>query len=463
MLPPIDRGTKAFLLYSRAGNYSKLDHVRLRRLAKYLPMATWLAVALSSYAGTQPPQLPPPYATPSVSNFPRTVPKPDNVELRVPPGFHMDFFADGFQVPRFMILAPGGQVLVSDWTPIEFGSHRWPDGTITVGGSVFAITGPNRKKLLITNLDLPYGLALWKGYLYVAEVESIKRYKFDPKTLAVSEGQEILSLKGFRGMHRTRTLLFNRAGTKLFVSIGSGSNRNVGEDERRAAISLCNPDGTGCEIYASGLRNAVGMRLYPGTDTVWVSVQERDGMGDDLVPDFLTHLQPHGFYGWPYAYIGSHVDPWNSGPKLLEDLLKHPRGFSQVSEIDKLVASSIVPDVLLSAHIAPLDVLFYTGHQFPAEYQGGAFIALHGSVNRSKRIGYAIGFIPFHNAQPSGPMREVVSGWMLSPDSHDVWGRPVGLLQMPDGSLLISDDGAKKIWRLSYAAPGRTSSTKAGF
>lgn len=434
----------------RPVNYSKLNVVGWRKLANSLLAAVFLAFPLASQAGTEPPQLPPPYATPSVYNFPKIVPKPGNVELKVPPGFHMDFFADGFQVPRFMLLAPGGQVLVTDQVPIQSGSHRWPDGTVTVGGSVFAITGPNQKKLLITNLDRPYGLALWNGYLYISEVESVKRYKFDAKALTVSGGQEIMSLQGFRGMHLTRTLLFNRAGNKLLVSIGSGSNRNVGEDPRRAAISICNPDGSGCEIYASGLRNAVGMRLYPGTDTVWVSVMERDDLGDDLVPDYFTHVQPHGFYGWPYAYIGPHVDPFNSGSKLLEDLLKHPRGFTQVSEIDKLVASTITPDVLLGGHIAPLDILFYTGHQFPSEYQGGAFIALHGSVNRSKRTGYAIGFIPFHNARPSGPMREVVSGWMLSPDSHDVWGRPVGLLQMPDGSLLISDDGAKKIWRLSY-------------
>lgn len=406
--------------------------------------------AVTCLAGTEPQQLPAPYATPSVYNFPKIVPQPNNVELHVPPGFQMEFYADGFQVPRFMLLAPGGQVLVTDQVPIEGGSHRWPDGTVTNGGSVFALTGSNQKKLLITNLDRPYGLALSKNYLYIAEVESIKRYRFDPKTLTVSDGQEIMSLKGFRGMHQTRTLLFNRAGTKMFVSIGSGSNRNVGEDERRAAVSECNPDGSGCEIYASGLRNAVGMRLYPGSDTLWVTVMERDDLGDDLVPDYFTHVEPHGFYGWPYAYIGPHVDPFNSGAKLLEDLLKHPRGLTQVSQIDKLVASSITPDVLLGSHIAPLDILFYTGQQFPSEYRGGAFIALHGSVNRSKRIGYSIGFIPFEHAKPSGPLREVVSGWMLSPDSKEIWGRPVGLLQLPDGSVLISDDGAKKIWRLTY-------------
>jgi glucose/arabinose dehydrogenase len=369
----------------------------------------------------------------------------------MPPGFHMEVFADGFQIPRFMILAPSGQVLISDSARLAAGSQNSQTGAY--GGTIYALVGPGHdKKILLTHLDRPYGLALWKDYLYVAEPESIKRYKFNAKTLTVGPGQEIISLKGFEGMHVTRTLLFNSSGTKLYVSIGSGSNRNVGEDERRAAISRCNPDGSGCEVFASGLRNAVGLRWYPGTNTLWTSVMERDDLGDDLVPDYMTHVEPHGFYGWPYAYIGTHVDPFNSGTKLLEDLLKHPRGFTQVSDISKLVSSTITPDVLLGAHIAPLDILFYTGKQFPEEYRGGAFVALHGSVNRSKRIGYALGFVPFEHGRPSGPVREVVSGWMLSPDSHNVWGRPVGLLQLPDGSLLISDDGGRKVWRLSYSA-----------
>lgn len=410
------------------------------------------AVAWSLQAAENSPQLPPPYATPSVYNFPIVVPKPNNVELRLPPGFHMEVFAEGFQVPRFMILAPGGEVLVSDSERLAAGARRLQTGETINGGTIFALTGPHydQKKVVLTNLDRPYGLALWKDYLYVGETESIKRYKFDPKTLSATDGQEIISLKGFEGMHWTRSLLFNGSGTKLFVGVGSGSNRNVGEDERRAAVSRCNPDGSGCEIYASGLRNPVGLRWYPGTENLWVSVQERDDLGDDLVPDYVTHVQPNGFYGWPYAYIGPHVDPWNSGAKLLKDLLEHPRGFTQVSQIDKLVSSAITPDILLGAHRAPLDILFYTGQQFPAEYRNGAFVALHGSVNRSKRAGYAIGFVPFQNGKPAGPVTEIVSGWMLSPDTHDVWGRPVGFLQMPDGSVLISDDGARKIWRLSY-------------
>jgi glucose/arabinose dehydrogenase len=418
----------------------------LHRRRSFVSAAVLVGLAISLRADNnpkaEPPQLPPPYATPSVYNFPIVVPKPTGAVLRVPSGFRMEVFADGFQMPRFMTLDPTGDVLVSDSGRVAPSANA---------GTVYVLTGPNQKKALLSNVDRPYGLAAWNGYLYVAGTESIKRYKFDPKALSVGEGQEIISLKGFEGMHWTRTLLFNREGTKLYVSVGSGSNRNVGEDERRAAISRCNPDGSGCEIFATGLRNPVGLRWYPGTDTLWTSVQERDDLGDDLVPDYFTHVQPNGFYGWPYAYIGPHVDPWNSGAKLLEDLLKHPRGLTQVSEITKLVNSTIVPDVLLGAHIAPLDILFYTGQQFPAEYRGGAFIALHGSVNRSKRIGYSVGFVPFQNGKPSGPIREVVTGWMLSPDTHDVWGRPVGLLQLPDGSLLISDDGGLKIWRLSYS------------
>jgi glucose/arabinose dehydrogenase len=411
--------------------------VGLHKLAIFAVAAASLGVGTVSEAGTDPPRLPPPYATPSVYNIPVIVAKPDNAALRVPAGFQIEEFAEGFQIPRFMTLAPGGEVLIAD-------------SALAGAGTVYVLTAPNQKKAIITGLDRPYGLAFWKDYLYVGEPESIKRYKFDAKTLTATNPEEIIALKGFLGMHRTRSLLFNRAGTKLYVGVGSASNRNVGEDERRAAVSSCNPDGSGCQIFSSGLRNPVGLRLYPGTDTVWVSVQERDDLGDDLVPDYLTHLEPHGFYGWPYAYIGAHVDPWNSGAKLFEALLKHPKGFTQVSQVSGLVDSTITPDVLLGAHIAPLDILFYTGEQFPAEYRGGAFIALHGSVNRSKKIGYSLGFIPFRDGKPSGPLREVVSGWMLSPEAKEVWGRPVGLLQMKDGSLLISDDGGRRVWRLKY-------------
>ncbi|HUA17637.1 MAG TPA: PQQ-dependent sugar dehydrogenase [Bryobacteraceae bacterium] len=373
------------------------------------------------------------------------IPKPADVNLRVPEGFQIEVFAEGFRVPRFMTLTPQGDILVSDSAGKAGLSPEAP-----YLGNVSVLTGQGQRKALISGLDRPYGLAFWNGYLYVAEPESVKRYKFDATTMSVGNGQEIISLRGLGAFHWTRTLLFDRAGEKLYVSIGSGSNHNVGEDEHRATICRSNPDGSDFEIFASGLRNPVGLRWYPGTDRLWTSVQERDDLGDDLVPDYLTHVQPHGFYGWPYAYIGPHEDPFNSGMKLVEHMVRHPGAIPDAAKISDLVKSTLVPDVLLGSHVGVLDFLFYTGHQFPAEYWGGAFLAFHGSANRSKRVGYAIAFQPFQDGRPSGPLREVVTGWMLSPDSDSVWGRPVGLLQLPDGSLLISDDGGKKIWRLSY-------------
>ncbi len=328
-------------------------------------------------------------------------------------------WAEDFERPRFMLEGRGGEILVAD-------SADSPSGV------VWAFQGKNRKKL-IGGLDRPYGMAFWKNDLYVAETTSVKRYPYDPKALTVGQGQEVVPMHEFGSGHWTRSLLFDREGQKMYVGVGSRSNVSPGEPPERAAIDRYNPDGSGHEIFASGTRNPIGMRWYPGTDTLWAAVQERDALGDDLVPDYFTHIQQGGFYGWPYAYIGQHEDPRNKG--------KRPDS----------VAKTIVPDVLLEpAHVAVLDFLFYTGKQFPQEYQGGAFLAFHGSWNRSKRAGYSVAFIPFRNGKPSGPQRDFLTGWMLSPDRREVWGRPVGLLQLPDGSLLVSDDGGRKIWRISY-------------
>jgi glucose/arabinose dehydrogenase len=367
------------------------------------------------------PNLPPPYATKAVNNGPRVIPQPDGAHLQVPAGFHAEIWAEDFRTPRFMLLGPGNEVLLAD-------SANAPNGTVWV----FPSGDPKQRRKLIEGLSRPYGLALWNGYLYVGEPDSIKRFPYDAKAMTAGKGAEVISLAGQGSHHWTRSLLFDRAGKKLYVGVGSGSNSSPGEDPRRAAINRYNPDGTGHEIYAAGTRNPIGMRWYPGTDTLWAAVQERDDLGDDLVPDYFTHIQQGGFYGWPYAYIGPHEDPTNKG--LRPDL----------------VAKTVVPDVLLGAHVAVLDFIFYTGKQFPAEYQGGAFLAFHGSWNRSKRVGQSVAFVPFKNGKPSGPPREVLTGWMLSPDKREVWGRPVGLLQMPDGSLLVSEDGNRRVWRLSY-------------
>ena len=397
--------------------------------------------------------LPPPFATPSVYRWPRIVPKPEGARLNLPPGFQIETFAEGFDCPRFMALGPNGEILVSDSVRAVTPSRSLaeykgnPDPAV---GSVYVLTGLKQRKKLISNLYRPYGIAFWRDYLYVAEAESIQRYKYDAKSMSVGSRQEVVSLKGLAFFHWTRTILFDRQGNKLYVAIGSGSNDTIGEDVRRATIWQYNPDGSAGQMFAAGLRNPVGIRWYPGTETLWASVQERDELGDDLVPDFFTHVEPQGFYGWPYAYIGPHEDPFNSGFNLVKHLIRHPQGVPQVPKISSLVKSTVAPDVLLGAHVAVLDFIFYTGQQFPPEYRGGAFLAFHGSSNRSKRVGYSIAFIPFTQGKPSGPVQQFVTGWMLGPDLNDVWGRPVGLLQLSDGSMLISDDGSGKIWRVTY-------------
>jgi glucose/arabinose dehydrogenase len=363
-------------------------------------------------------KLPPPFATPSVNNAPRVIEQPEGARLQVPAGFNVELYAEGFGRPRYMLQGPGGELLVSDSVPGE-------------GGSVYVLKGKDRKQL-IRGLDRPYGLAFWKEYLYVGEPASIKRFRYNSKNLTAGPGEEVISLADFSKGHWTRSLLFDRAGGKLYVGVGSASNVSPGEDPRRAAINRYNPDGSGHEIFASGLRNPIGMRWYPGSDALWAAVQERDALGDNLVPDYFTRVRQGAFYGWPYAYIGPHEDPRNKGQK------------------PDLVAKTVVPDVLLGSHVAVLDFVFYTGNQFPAEYRNGAFLAFHGSWNRSERVGQSVAFIPFKDGKPSGPVREFLTGWMLGPDQREVWGRPVGLLVLPDGSMLVSDDGGKKIWRISY-------------
>jgi glucose/arabinose dehydrogenase len=250
--------------------------------------------------------------------------------------------------------------------------------------------------------------------------------------MTAGAGEEVVPLRDFAGGHWTRCVLFDRKGEKMYLTIGSRSNVDAGEAPQRAAINRYNPDGSGHEIYASGTRNAVSLRWYPGSDTLWATVQERDGLGDDLVPDYFTSIKQGGFYGWPYAYIGPNEDPRRKGEK------------------PDLVAKTSVPDVVLGAHVAVLDAWFYTGKMFPSQYRNGAFLAMHGSWNRSKRVGYSVVYVPFKDGKPAGPPQDFLTGWMLDPDKREVWGRPVGLLELPDGSLLVSDDGGKKIWRITY-------------
>jgi glucose/arabinose dehydrogenase len=364
------------------------------------------------------PQLPAPFATESVANNPRVVDPPAGAHLEVPAGFSVQPWATGFDLPRFMLLASGGEILLSDSAA----------GTVYV----FARGTAAGRKTLITGLNRPYGLAFWENYLYVAETDSVKRYVYDRSALTAGPGQSVVEVPG-GGNHWTRAVVFDRAGRKMYVSVGSSSNITP-DEERRAAINRYNPDGTGHEIFAAGTRNPSSIHWYPNTDTLWATVIERDGLGDDLPPDYFTHIQEGGFYGWPWAYFGPHPEPRHNGEHL------------------DLVQKTITPDVALPAHNSPLDFAFYTGTQFPAEYRGGAFITLHGTWNRSQRQGYKVVFVPFKDGRPSGPPKDFLTGWMTAPDNKDVWGRPVGVIVLRDGSLLVSDDGGKKIWRVSYGA-----------
>ena len=250
------------------------------------------AVAAFCQVQQQEAKLPAPYATPTVTNFPKVVGRPSDAQLKVPHGVVIEEYATGFDTPRFMYTGPGGEILVSD----------------SSAGTVYVLVDKNKsykdpeRKKILTGLDRPYGLAIWKDYLYVGEPTSVKRYKYDATNLTAGPGEQIASLKDFKQGHWTRSLLFDAKGEKLYVGVGSGSNVDTGDDPMRAAINRFNPDGSGHEIFASGTRNPIGLHWYPGTDTLWAAVQERDALGDDLVPDYFTHIQQGAFYGWPYAY-----------------------------------------------------------------------------------------------------------------------------------------------------------------
>lgn len=357
--------------------------------------------------------LPAPFATRSAGNPPIVLGRPAGAALHVPPGFHVEIWASKLSDPRSMVLAPNGDVFLSE-----------------PGAGKIDVFRAGKQFTFAQGLDNPFGLAFHDGFLYVGNETSVIRFAYAPgQTAASAKPQTIAPLPG--GGHTTRNVLFNRAGTKMYVSIGSASNVSA-EGPPRAAIMEYNPDGSGRRVFASGLRNPVGLAWNPTTGALWTSVNERDGLGDELVPDYVTEVQDGAFYGWPYSYLGQNVDPRRKG--------EHP----------ELVAKAIVPSVLIESHSAPLGIAFYDGKMFPADYRGSLFVALHGSWNREPRTGYKIIRVPFRNGKPTGGYDDFLAGWSPDPTARRVWGRPVGLLVLPDGSLLVSDDGAGVIWRVSY-------------
>jgi len=365
-------------------------------------------------------RLPTPFATESAGNPPIVGAPPKDARLHLPPGFHVNIFAGDFDDPRTMLLAPNGDVIVA-----EPGG-----GKITILRDANHDGVAEQRSTFASGLNSPFGLALLGGFLYVGNEDSVVRYDYRPgQTKASGPAKMITPLPA--GGHSTRGLLVSRDGKKLYVSVGSASNVSV-EEPPRAAILIMNPDGSARRTFASGLRNPIGMALEPSTGALWTVVNERDGLGDDLVPDYATEVKDGAFYGWPFAYIGKNEDPRRRGERA------------------DLVAKTIVPSLLIQAHSAPIGITFYTSAKFPPEYRGNAFVALHGSWNRTRRTGYKIIRIPFKNGRPTGGYDDFLAGWMTDETSRRVWGRPACLLVLGDGSLLISDDGAGKIWRVSF-------------
>ena len=381
--------------------------------------------------------LPEPFATPSARNRSKTIGWPEGRTPTALPGFEVSLYAADLDSPRWLYVLPNGDVLVAE------ALREWPDRSDRPQRSTNRITlfrdankdgKPERRDVFLENLSQPFGMALLGNWFYVGNTDGLVRFPYQAgQTRIRAKGQKILDLPP--GGHWTRNVVVDPDGLKLYVSVGSGSNVDEegrdAQDPRRAAILELNPDGSGMRVFASGLRNPVGMDWEPQTKTLWTVVNERDGLGDHLVPDYLTRVREGSFYGWPYSYFGQNEEPRKKG------------------ERPDLVAMAIPPDYALGSHVAPLGLMFYQGTSFPPQYHGGAFIGMHGSWNRSSFVGYKVAFVPFKNGQPSGPIQDFLTGFIAREEALEVYGRPVGLATLPDGSLLVADDEGGKIWRVS--------------
>jgi glucose/arabinose dehydrogenase len=371
----------------------------------------------------QKPKLPAPFASKSAGNGPEGVRPPAGFLPTVPRGFRVNVFATSFKRPRWLTVAPNGDIFLADMGSGEIIVMRDPGHT----------GGAQVREVFVDGQRRPFGIAFHEEYVYVGNTNAVVRFRYDPKTSKrLGEAEHLMDLP--TGGHDTRTLAFSADGKHLFVAVGSESNISTGEDPRRAAVTVCDPDGKNARRFATGLRNPVGLGLEPVTGEVWTTVNERDELGDDLPPDYFTSLKDGGFYGWPYSYIGDNVDPRVKPQK------------------PDLVAHAIIPDVLLGAHVAALQFAFYTARQFPESYWGGAFVAEHGSWNRATRAGYQVAFVAFKDGKPSADPVPFMTGLVPDPGGPDVFGRPVGVTVAPDGSLLVSDDGANVVYRITAAS-----------
>jgi glucose/arabinose dehydrogenase len=374
--------------------------------------------------------LPEPFATESAANGPTVVARPDGAWPVVPPGFKVELYATGLNNPRLIRTAPNGDLFVVESGAQDVKVMRG----LTPDGKAQTVT------TFATGLRQPFGLAFYPlgadpQWVYIGNTDSVVRFPYRNGDLkARGPAETIVPVLPAHGGHWTRDVAFTLDGKKMFVSVGSASNVDdadtVKREFQRADVLEFNPDGSGRRVYAYGIRNAVGIAVHPRTGELWASVNERDALGDNLVPDYITHVQEGGFYGWPWWYMGPHQDPRHAG--------KHP----------ELKDKVITPDVILQPHNASLEMTFYDGKQFPSDYTGDIFAGEHGSWNRSIRTGYEVIRVPMRDGKAIGEYIDFMNGF-VTPEG-DVWGRPVGVAVAPDGALMVSDDGSNSIWRVSY-------------
>jgi glucose/arabinose dehydrogenase len=380
--------------------------------------------------------LPEPFATPSAGNGPKVVTRPEHAWPKVPPGFKVELYVEGLHTPRLIRTAPNGDFFVAE---MQAGDVKVFRGISTAGK-------PGKVETFATGLIGPFGINFYPPgpdpqWIYVGNTASVVRFPYQNGDLkARGPAEHIADLPGEPG-HTTRDIQFTPDGKKMLVSVGSASNVDDPDttpaEKNRADVLEFNPDGSGMRVFAYGIRNCVGLAVNPKTDELWCSVNERDGLGDNLVPDYITHVQEGGFYGWPWWYMGSHQDPRHPGT--------HP----------ELKDKVITPDVILNPHNASLEMTFYEGKQFPAEYRGDIFASEHGSWNRSDRVGYELIRVPLHQTgHATGEYEDFMTGFVV--DGGHVWGRPVGVATAPDGSLLVTDDGSDSIWRITYTGKQAT-------
>ena len=390
----------------------------------------WTTSAIGVTRVLRPEDMPAPYATSATDNPAKlTARQPEDIP-RVPPGFSVSLFVSGIESPRQMRVAPNGDIFLA-----ESGAgrirviHAAPGATRAEEPAIFADHLPHR----------PYGIGFYPlgpepRFVYVATEGEVWRFPYRPGEPKATGAPEIIVPHLPIGHHWTRDLVFTPDGRKMLVSVGSGSNdaeAGIELEKNRADILEFNPDGSGQRIFAAGLRNPVSLAFDPGTNDLYATVNERDGLGDNLPPDYVTRVTPDGFYGWPWYYIGSNQDPHYKGA--------HP-------ELEDKV---LVPDVLFQPHSAPFGLAVYSGKQFPEAYRGSVFVALHGSWNRAQRTGYKVVRVPVRDGKPTGAYEDFMIGFVTK--EGKVWGRPVGVAEAADGALLVSDDASGIIWRIAYA------------